>query len=158
VTLANVQSCVIGSTIGAKRFHRILRDLGTTRERACEAARWIVVPECRGRVGARIVAASWAVARWLSVDIAFVLAGTRQKQDLALIRLGARAIAGLPLFPSQIFDDDLRLLYFDVLHPSGWMGKQMLGTAVALRLEHVLPPCFPSDRDGERSGSVVESL
>jgi hypothetical protein len=158
VNSPNVDSSVIWSTMGTKRFQEILRDIGTTRERTCEASRWVVVPECRGRLGARIAAASWTVARWLSVEIAFVLAGTRQKQDLALIRLGARPIAGLPLFASEVFDDDLRLLYFDVLHPSEWMGRQMLETAAALRLEDIDPPCVPVDQDGERAGTLVESL
>jgi len=121
-------------TIGVERFDRILRDLGTTQERACEAGRWAVVREWRGGLGHRIVAASWAVARWLGFDVAFVLAFTCEKQDLALIRFGARPITGLPLFPSGISDDELRLLYFDVSHPAESMRKQMDDVAAALNL------------------------
>jgi hypothetical protein len=121
-------------TIGIERFDRILRDLGTTQEHACEAGRWAVVQEWRGGLGPRIVAASWAVARWLGFDVAFVLACTCEKQDLALIRLGARPIRGLPLFPSRISDDTLRLLYFDVSHPEESMRRQIDEAAEALNL------------------------
>jgi Acetyltransferase (GNAT) domain len=133
--LTDIQSGPIASVIGAQRFDRILWDLATTRERACEASRWIVTPDCRGRLGPQIVAASWALARWLSVEIAFVLAGTRDKQDVALVRMGARAISGLPVFPATLFDDELRLLYFNVMHPSEPMQRQMNEAAAALNLE-----------------------
>jgi Acetyltransferase (GNAT) domain len=134
MVMANGRPSTVTSTIGEDRFDRILRDIGTTREQTCEASRWIVVPEYRGKLGPRIVAASWAVARWLSVEIAFVLAGTRQGQDRALVHMGARAISGLPLFPAEVLDDDLRLLYFDVSHPSESMRKQMLEIATVLNL------------------------
>src|SRR5215475_10245968 len=53
--LAKVRSSVIASAIGSERFSSILKELGTTRENAAEASRWIVVPEFRGKVGPRIV-------------------------------------------------------------------------------------------------------
>jgi hypothetical protein len=120
--------------IGEERLASILWDLGVTRERACEASRWVVVPEFRGELGPRIVAASWAVARWLSMDVAFVMAGTRQRQDLVLIRMGARPVRAVPLVRSEIFDDELRLLYFDVLQPRPIMRLQMDEAATALHL------------------------
>ena len=129
-----VELSFISFTIGIERFEHILRDLGTTWEHACEAARWAVVREWRGRLGHRIVMASWAVARWLGFDVAFVLACTCEKQDLALIRFGARAIRGLPLFPSRISDDTLRLLYFDVSHPEESMRRRIDEAAEALNL------------------------
>jgi hypothetical protein len=135
------ESGFISFTIGEQRFERILRDIGTTRERACEAARWAVVPEWRGELGPHLVAASWAVARWLAVDTAFVLACTSGKQDLALIRLGAHAIRGLSLFTSRISDEELRLLYFDVSHPSAWMRRQTIEAETVLSLPY---------RDGPR--------
>jgi len=123
------------SVLGEDRFNEILSTMGVTRDRACEASRWLVVPECRKGLGPGIVAASWAVARWLSAKTSFVLAGTRQKQDRALTRLGARAVDGLPLLRSEIFDDDLRLLYFDVATPSPWMEKQIAELTGALKLD-----------------------
>jgi hypothetical protein len=124
----------ISFTIGIERLEHILQDLGVTRGHACEAARWAVVREWRGGLGPRIVAASWAVARWLGFDVALVLSCTCEKQDLALIRLGASPIRDLPLFPSRISDDELRLLYFDVSHPTEWMRNRMDEEAAALNL------------------------
>jgi hypothetical protein len=126
VPLRDVDCSSVSSIVGEKRFEGLLRDLGTTREQTCECSRWIVVPEHRGELGRQIVAAAWAVCRRLSAKFAFVLAGTHQKQDLALIRMGARAVPVLPLFPSKAFDDDLRLLYFDVIHPPSAMERRII--------------------------------
>jgi hypothetical protein len=94
-----------------------------------------VVPDCRKLgLGRQIVVASWAVARWLGVRAAFVLAGTRSGQDHALCRLGARPIDGLPLFPAPKFDDELRLLHFDVSNPPEPMQKRIDEMAMLLRL------------------------
>ena len=57
------------------------------------------------------------MARWLCMEVAFVMAGTRQKQDLALTRMGARPLNAVPFVRSEVFDDELRLMYFDVLRP-----------------------------------------
>ena len=110
------------------------------RERTGEASRWLVAPEYRGKLGPRVVATTWAVAQWLNIEIGFVVAGTRQKQDVALMRMGAQAVPGLPLFPSETFDDDLHLLYFDVFHPSESMGKRMQEAATDLGLESRVSP------------------
>ena len=124
----------ISSSIGVEKLYSILHTLNTDEAHACEASRWVVVPEFRGRLGSWMVAASWAIARWLCYDIALVLACTCQKQDLALIRMGARAIDGLPLFPSRISDDLVRLLYFDVRNPASFMRAKIAEAARALHL------------------------
>ena len=95
--LARVRSTAVVSTVGERRFEAILADLGTTRERTCDASRWIVDPEYRGRLGPNMVAATWAVASRLSAEFAFVLAGTRNHQDVALIRMGARCQRASPV-------------------------------------------------------------
>lgn len=134
VPLAKVRSGVISSAIGFERFSGILRELGATRENTAEASRWIVVPEFRGGMGPRIVAAAWAVSRWLSLEFVFVMAGTRQRQDLALIRMGAQALSDVGLVRSGVFDDELRLLYFDVQRPRPFMCSHIDQAAVALHL------------------------
>ena len=148
VPLASIQSGVVSSAIGEELITTLLHELGTTRERVCEASRWVVVPEFRGELGSRMVAASWAVARWLSMEIAFVMAGTRQKQDLALARMGARPVTAVPLLGSEVFDDELRLLYFDVSHPAESMRKRMDEEAAALDLAGCVTR--PSLHQGER--------
>jgi hypothetical protein len=128
--LANAHSSMISTAIGGDRLESVLKALGTTSNKVCEASRWIVLPEFRGQLGRRLVAASWAVARWLSMEWAFVLACTRDCQDRALIHMGACPVRGIPLIPSRAFDDNLRLLHFDVLHPSDEMRRQLDAAAV----------------------------
>jgi hypothetical protein len=135
VPFSGLSSGFITLSIGGEKLHAILRTLKTDEAHACEASRWAVVPEFRGRLGSWIVAASWAIAYWLSYHIALVLACTCQKQDLALIRLGAQAIEGLPLFASSISDDRCRLLYFDVRNPSRFMQAKIAEAARALDLD-----------------------
>ena len=138
--MTNGQPSTLLSTIGEDRFDEIRSRIGSTRTRSCEASRWLVVPECRKGLGPEIVAASGAIAQWLSLQTVFVLAGTRQKQDRALIRMGARPAPALPPFPSEIFDDDLRVLYFRVFDPSEWMTKQIIKMTSMLKLDELCSP------------------
>ena len=131
---SSIQSGFIASTVGAERLEEILLELGIDRDRTCEASRWVVVPEFRGSLGSRIVAASWAVARWLCFEKAFVLACTCEKQDILLMRMGARPISGLPLFASRISHDQFRLLHFDVLNPGELMQKKIAEIATVLNI------------------------
>jgi hypothetical protein len=138
--LVGASRSMVDSTIGEQLFDNVLRGLGTSRRRAGEASRWIALPEYRGELGRSVVAATWAVARWLSIDVTFVLAGTRRRQDIALSRMGARPVSGLRVFPSRTFDDELRLLYFDVARPSLAMLEHMDRAAEALGLWSLIPP------------------
>jgi hypothetical protein len=140
VPLEKIRSGVVSSFIGEERFASLLRGMGMSRERVCEASRWVVLPEFRGELGRRLVAAIWAVTRWLLMEGVFVMAGTRQKQDLALIRMGARPVSEVQLAPSQVFDDELRLLFFDVLQPPESMRRRIDSAGVALRLPRLVSP------------------
>jgi hypothetical protein len=125
---------MVSSSLGEARLESLLRDMRTTREHACEASRWAVLPEFRGDLGPRLVAATWAVGRWLSMEIGFVMAITQQKQDLALIRMGGRPVTGFPPVRSPITDDELRLLCFNVPQPPPSMRQHMDEAAAALQL------------------------
>jgi hypothetical protein len=149
----NILSGFIASIIGRQRFDQILQDLGTHRERTCEASRWVVVPECRGVLGPSIVVAAWTVARWLRLEKAFVLACTCKKQDVALTRMGAHAINDLPLVRSVISDDKFRLLYFDVADASESMERRIDEMAKVLNLDF---SCFPRKptQDPQQAGDA----
>jgi hypothetical protein len=54
--------------------------------------------------------------------------------------MGARPVPGLSLFPSTISNDQCRLLYFDVWHPSEWMEKQIAEMTDALKLDYLGAP------------------
>ena len=96
--LANHPNGMMASTFGERQFDDILKGLGTTRQRVAEASRWMVLPEYRGGLGRNLIAATWAVVRWTGVDGTVALAGTRQFQDAALIRMGAAESLGGPGF------------------------------------------------------------
>jgi hypothetical protein len=134
--LVGSPASTVESSLGTEAFEGLIAEIGTTRDHTCEASRWIVTPEFRGRgLGFHVVAASWAVARWLGMRTAFVSAGTRERQDRALIKMGAHPVLGLSLTHSQVFDDELRVLYFDVVKPSDSMIHWIDRMTMALGLE-----------------------
>lgn len=132
--LRELQNGVVSSAISEDGLASVLSDLGTTHQRACESSRWVVAPEFRGELGPRLAAAAWALARSLSMDIALVMAATWQKQDLALIRMGARPVNGVPLASSETFRGKLRLLYFDVARPTDFMRRRIERATADLKL------------------------
>jgi hypothetical protein len=69
------------------------------------------------------------------MEIGFAMAMTQQKQDLALIRMGARPVTGFPPVRSPITDDELRLLCFKMVpQPPQPMRQHMDEAAAALHL------------------------
>ena len=72
------------------------------------------------------------------------MAGTRQKQDLALTRMGARPLNAVPFVRSEVFDDDLRLMYFDVLRPPQFMRRHIDEAAEALNLFGFMTRSLPN--------------
>ena len=125
---------MITSAIGNERFDGVLRRFEIRHNGACEGARWIVLPEYRGTLGRRLVTATWAVSLWLGLDSVYVLSGTREHQDVALARLGARAVEGIALCSTPRFDDDLRLMRFNVGTPPQALVPGINDAAVALNL------------------------
>jgi hypothetical protein len=125
---------MVASVIGATRLESQIRDMGVDPGRVGEASRWTVPPEYRGVLGRRLAAASWALARWLGSEVSFVVAGTRERQDIALIRMGARPVAGVPLIPCEEFDDELRLIYFQVAEVPASMRPHLDAAAAELDL------------------------
>jgi Acetyltransferase (GNAT) domain len=133
---------VVESTLGTKRFHDLIAQIGEDRNFISEASRWMVTPELRGRgLGFHLVAASWAVGRWLGTRTGFVAAGTHDDQDRMLIKMGAQSV-DVPIISSHEFDDDLRVLHFDVQHPSESMVRWVDHITTALGLACLLDETF----------------
>lgn len=127
---------VVEHTLGTDGFERMLATIGASRGITSEASRWIVAPEFRGgSLAFHLVAASWAVGQWVGAKIGFVAAGTRNRQDTMLMKMGARS-TNLPLVRSEEFDDELHVLHFDVQHPSDSMicWIEHMNTALGLKL------------------------
>jgi predicted GNAT family N-acyltransferase len=124
ITPINRPDSAIVSAIGDRRFEEVMNRMGVNPKEVCEASRWIVRPLYRkSGLAWQLVATSWAVARWLGVKFAFVMAGTRDGQDSALARMGARPVDDVPKIMSEIYADVLRLLYFDVANPNASMRR-----------------------------------
>ncbi len=134
---------VVESTLGEDRFRGMLTEIGAAAETTSEASRWMVVPELRGHgLGFQLVAASWAVGRWLGVRTGFVAAGSRDKQDHMLMKLGAHSVDAVPLIPSDEFADELHVLHFDVQNPSPYMVRWVDRMMNALGLDCLLDETF----------------
>jgi len=144
---------VVETTLGTDGFEKMLATIGASRRVTSEASRWIVAPEFRGgSLGFHLVAASWAVGRWLGARIGFVAAGTRNQQDKMLIKMGGRSTS-LPFIPSEEFDDELHILHFDVHHPSASMGRWIDHMNTALNLNCLLEKV---SRSGDHRSRILE--
>ena len=120
----NRSDSAIVSALGRERFDQVINKMGVDPQEVCEASRWIVHPLYRkSGLAWKLVGTSWAVARCLGTKFAFVMAGTRDCQDSALARMGARPVEDAPMIISEIYDDVLRLLYFDVTKPNASMRR-----------------------------------
>jgi N-acyl-L-homoserine lactone synthetase len=95
-----------------ERFEAMLRDLGTCRDDAIEAGRWVVDPDHRTEsLGILLAKGAIAAARAFGFRFAICSVGTRGKQDLMLARLGLSPVPNVPLLPDPSFDDELRVMY-----------------------------------------------
>jgi hypothetical protein len=54
------------------------------------------------------------------------------------MRAGGRPVPGLGLFPSELFDDDLRIFYFDVSRPAKTLRPLIDEMTVVMKLENRL--------------------
>jgi predicted GNAT family N-acyltransferase len=109
---------VVASSVGQNLADSLVTALRMSGKVVCEGSRWIVAPEYRSqKLGFHIMAASLAVARWLGVGTAFVMAGVRGQRRL-LMRMGARAVENTPIVTSNVYDDEMTLLAFDIMNPT----------------------------------------
>lgn len=139
--LTDLRTSTVAKLIGEQQFDAILQDLRVTAAETFEGSRWTVVPEFRQHnLGRSIFMLSWFVGRALGMKGAFLLAGTRDSQDKALCRLGARPVDRCPLIPAPKFSDDLRLLYVDVAHPSDTTLRRIHDATARLSLNFA-PAC-----------------
>jgi hypothetical protein len=140
--LADAPTCGTELVLGRERFEKLLCELGTTRERTGEIGRWMVVPEHRGRnrLSFRLVAAAWAVGRRLGHHFGIATVGTRDGQDLALIRVGGRPAPGIEPTPAPIFDDAVSVVCFEAWGTTESMNVLIDEMGGLLSLDHVRLP------------------
>jgi Acetyltransferase (GNAT) domain len=117
--VSNHFSCVTEQILGEKTFSEMLHKLGAQRTETIEIGRWIVHPAYRasGRPAVQLAAASAALAITLGngslVKRGFVLcsAGTGDRQDLMLARIGLAAVPVTKPIKCDKFKDTLRVMY-----------------------------------------------
>jgi len=101
--------------LGARRLEHILNTLNSATGMAGESGRWIVAPEHRGRrVGRYLMAGVYATAHWLGLRTILGWSGTHERQDRAFMSMGWQPVDGFGTFPAPQFDDEVRLMYFDL--------------------------------------------
>lgn len=139
VPLVSVSTCGVEALLGREWFNQMLSDLNTKLYQTCEVSRLVVVPEHRnGILGLRLGAGIWATARWLGLCTLIAAVGTREHQDLIYMRAGGRPVPGLGLFPSELFDDNLRIFYFDISRPAKTLRPLIDEMTVVMKLENRL--------------------
>lgn len=105
-----------------RHFSEVLRALGTPRTSIAEIGRWTVDPDYRARsrdlgLGLRLTAAAAALARMLQTasgcldGLVICAAGTTDRQDAMLERVGLTPVPGIGRLTCVDYDDDIRLLY-----------------------------------------------
>ncbi len=136
VPLASVSKCTVETLLGPKKFNQLLSDLETKPQHVGEAGRFLVVPEHRNRMlGFRLGAGLWATCRWLGLPTLIAAVGTRNHQDLIFMRAGGRPAPGLGIVPSEAFDDELRIFYFDISRPAKTLRPLIDEMTEVLKLE-----------------------
>jgi len=111
--------CVTEKILGQKTFSEMLHKLGAKRTETVEIGRWIVDPAYRasGRPGVQLAAASAALAITLGNGSVFqrkiivCSAGTGNRQDLMLARIGLSAARAVEAITCDDFKDNVRVMY-----------------------------------------------
>jgi N-acyl-L-homoserine lactone synthetase len=111
--------CITEKILGQKTFSEMLYKLGAKRTETVEIGRWIVDPAYRasGRPGVQLAAASAALTITLGNGSLFqrriivCSAGTGDRQDLMLARIGLSAARVAEAIKCDDFKDDVRVMY-----------------------------------------------
>jgi N-acyl-L-homoserine lactone synthetase len=117
--VSNGFSCVTEQVLGEKTFSELLHKLGAQRTETVEIGRWIVHPAYRasGRPAVQLAAASAALATTLwnaslvQRGIVVCSAGTDDRQDLMLARIGLEAVPTTDPIKCDEFKDNVRVMY-----------------------------------------------
>lgn len=98
--------------LGRPELTRMVRELGGDPATAWEAAGWAVRPDRRaGSMGARVVAAGWAVARELGLGLCVGAAGTRYGQLYRILSVGYRRVPGRDPLDVPDLVDEIQFVY-----------------------------------------------
>jgi N-acyl-L-homoserine lactone synthetase len=114
-------ACLTEKILGEKMFSQMLRTLGARRDEIVEIGRWVVDPDYCAKnrdfgLSVQLAAASAAVANALGKasraehGFAICAAGTKDRQDRMLTRLGMAPVAGIGPVYCEKYRDDISVL------------------------------------------------
>ena len=105
--------------VGSVALEQILQALRVDRRNIAEVSRWIIDPRLPGKIlGPVLIAGMWALAAHLRISVGFACAGTPDIPAAALAAMGGRPIEAEAWMKSEVRDEGLQPLWFDVLHPA----------------------------------------
>lgn len=114
--------------LGEKQFSQMLHGMGKHRDNTIEIGRWVVDPALRisrslaPGIAVQLAAGAGALAFALvnqsehGDGVAIFSAGSQDKQDLMLSRLGLKPVSGIAPVPSAEYDDAIRVMYCTDTH------------------------------------------
>jgi predicted GNAT family N-acyltransferase len=107
--------CTTEAILGRQAFAELLLELGAQRSTTVEIGRWVVHPEHRkGGTGVQLAAGAATLAKRLGFKIAVCSAGTEDKQDRILSRMGLKAVPTVGVLKCAAYTDLVRVLYVHV--------------------------------------------
>jgi len=120
--------CLTEELLGHEDFEAMLARIGRTRRNAFEIGRWVTdhrlgaAGSLAPGVGLELAAAAGAVVRALAgqadlpIGAAIFAAGSRDRQYLALSRLGLEAVPEIGPLRSDYYNDTIRVMYCTSIH------------------------------------------
>ena len=105
----------MASALGPALLDRVLRSMGVAQSECWDGGRWAVDPtRQRATIGGELACAAMAVARYLGARRLVGVAGVRGRQAERLVSLGAQYVAACPTIEARAWDDELRVVAFDL--------------------------------------------
>jgi predicted GNAT family N-acyltransferase len=113
--VSDAACCATEAILGKKRFAEMLLELGAQRTTTVEIGRWVVHPEHRkSGAGVWLAAGAATLAKRLGFQIAVCSAGTADKQDRILARMGMKTLPTVGVLKSDAYADRVSVMYVHV--------------------------------------------
>lgn len=123
----------MASALGPKLLEEVVGALGVAQRECWDGGRWTVDPSRqRAAIGGELACAAMAVARYFGGRRLVGVAGLRGRQAERLVSLGARYVAACPVVEAKGWDDELRVVAFDLDHVERDVGNAMAVTTELL--------------------------
>jgi N-acyl-L-homoserine lactone synthetase len=149
IPLISSPTSITESLLGRSALEHVLQEIGSHYSHTVEASRWMVHPDFRGsRVSLGLAAGMMAIADHLNFKTMIAMAGTHDGQDRYLMHMGLLPLPGIPLVKAPEFDDELRIVHYDVSQPPNslvrrWYSKMESLLKTQLSEDELNPVLLP---------------